>query len=263
MIHIILMMKITTWNVNSITARLPQVLEWTSNNRPNVLCLQETKCIDEKFPSAPFRELGYRVEVYGQPTYNGVAILSLLPMSDVQRSLQDDETDIQRRLIAATINSVRIVNVYIPNGFEVGSEKYLYKLAWLTRLRKYFDTWCDAKEPLVLCGDFNIAPEDRDVHDPVLWAGRILCSDDERAALQHVREWGLIDVFRKHHEDGGNFSWWDYRAGAFKRNHGLRIDHLWATEPLAMRSADAWIDRIPRSMDKPSDHAPVMGEFAV
>ncbi|HKX32860.1 MAG TPA: exodeoxyribonuclease III [Blastocatellia bacterium] len=256
-------MKIATWNVNSILARLPQVLTWTRENRPDVLCLQETKCIDEKFPFEAFRELGYQIEVFGQPTYNGVAILSLSPIEDVHRGLPEDESDLQRRLIAATVNSVRIVNVYIPNGAEVGAEKYIFKLAWLGRLRKFFDQRCDARQPLVLCGDFNVAPEDRDVYDPVLWRGKILCSEPERSALDQVREWGLVDVFRKHHADSGKFSWWDYRAGAFKRNHGLRIDHLWATESLARTSADAWIDRIPRALEKPSDHAPVMAEFII
>ncbi|MCI0339498.1 MAG: exodeoxyribonuclease III [Acidobacteria bacterium] len=256
-------MKIATWNVNSILVRLPQALQWIESNNPDVLCIQETKCVDEKFPATAFRELGYQIEVFGQPTYNGVAILSRLPMSNVRRGLHDDQPDAQRRLIAATINSVRIINVYVPNGQAVGTDKYEFKLAWLGRLRTFFDTQCDVKEPLVICGDFNIAPEDRDVHDPALWAGKILCSDAERAALQVVRQWGLIDVFRQHHEEAGFFSWWDYRAGAFRRNHGLRIDHLWATESLAKKSTGAWIDKIQRALEKPSDHAPVLAEFAI
>jgi exodeoxyribonuclease-3 len=254
-------MKIATWNVNSITVRLPQVLEWINHNRPDTLCLQETKCVDEKFPIAAFREIGYYAEVFGQPTYNGVAILSLTPLQDVQRGLPGDEADVQRRLIAATIGSHRIVNVYIPNGAAVGTDKYGFKLAWLNRLRKYFDERYDKNSPLILCGDFNVAPEDRDVHDPVLWAGQIMCSDAERAALQSTRDWGLVDVFRKHHEEAGHYSWWDYRAGAFRRNHGLRIDHIWATETLARKSTEAWIDKITRALEKPSDHAPVAAEF--
>jgi exodeoxyribonuclease-3 len=243
--------------------RLPHVLEWIENNRPDALCLQETKCVNEKFPAAAFRELGYNAEVYGQQTYNGVAILSPHAMTDVQRGLPDDQPDAQRRLIAATVNSIRIIDVYVPNGFEVGSDKYVFKLAWLSRLREFFDEDCDVKKPVVLCGDFNIAPEDRDVHDPALWEGKILCSDAERAALQNIHDWGLVDVFRKHHEEAGHFSWWDYRAGAFRRNHGLRIDHLWATEALAQMSVNAWIDKIPRALEKPSDHAPVVAEFAI
>ncbi len=256
-------MKIATWNVNSIAVRLPQVLEWIAGNRPDALCLQETKCVDEKFPAAAFREIGYTAEIFGQPTYNGVAIVSLSPSGDVQRGFPDDDASAQKRLIAATVNGVRIVNVYIPNGSEVGSDKYQFKLEWIARLRKFLDQSCDVKKPLVLCGDFNVAPEDRDVHDPALWAGKVLCSDAERAALENIREWGLIDVFRRHHEEGGLYSWWDYRAGAFPRNHGLRIDHLWATAPLAEKCADAWIDKTPRALEKPSDHVPVIAEFSI
>jgi exodeoxyribonuclease-3 len=256
-------MKIATWNVNSITVRLVQVLEWIRNNRPDILCIQETKCINEKFPIDAFREAGYHAEVFGQQTYNGVAILSLWPIEDVWRGLPNDEASAQRRLIAATINAIRIINVYVPNGSEVGSDKYVFKLDWLGRLRKFFDEHCDAKKEVLLCGDFNVAPEDRDVHDPVLWAGKILCSDAERAALQDIRDFGLVDVFRKFHEEAGHFSWWDYRAGAFRRNAGLRIDHIWTTESLAVRSTSGWIDKIPRALEKPSDHAPVVAEFAI
>jgi exodeoxyribonuclease-3 len=228
-----------------------------------VVCLQETKCVDEKFPAAAFGEIGYQSEVFGQQTYNGVAILSLHPMKHVRRGFPDDGPDAQRRLIAATINSIDIINVYVPNGSEVGSEKYAFKLAWLDSLRRFLDNNCDPKKPVVLCGDFNIAPEDRDVHDPALWEGKILFSEAERMALQRVRDWGLVDVFREHHEEPGHFSWWDYRAGAFRRNHGLRIDHLWATETLAKKCVNAWIDKIPRALEKPSDHAPVVAEFAI
>lgn len=256
-------MKIATWNVNSIAARLPQALDWVEANRPDAICLQETKCVDAKFPIDAFREIGYTAEVFGQPTYNGVAILSLQPATDAQRGLPDDAPEAQKRLIAATINGVRVVNVYIPNGSEVGSEKYRFKLEWLGRLRKFLDQICDPGQPMVLCGDFNVAPEDRDVHDPALWAGKVLCSQPERDALQHVRDWGLIDVFRQHHSDAGIYSWWDYRAGAFPRNHGLRIDHLWATTPLAAKCVDAWIDKAPRALPRASDHVPVVAEFAI
>ncbi|MBO0858603.1 MAG: exodeoxyribonuclease III [Chloracidobacterium sp.] len=254
-------MKIATWNVNSIAVRTPQALDWIEANRPDALCLQETKCVDAKFPFEAFRGIGYTAEVFGQPTYNGVAILSPQPMTDTRRGLHDDGPEAQKRLIATTIKGVRIVNVYIPNGSEVGSEKYQFKLEWLSRLRRFLDENCDPRQPVVLCGDFNVAPEDRDVHDPVLWAGKVLCSQPERDALQVVRDWGLIDVFRQHHADGGSYSWWDYRAGAFPRNHGLRIDHLWATTPLAAICADVWIDKASRALPKASDHAPVVAEF--
>lgn len=256
-------MKIATWNVNSIAVRLPQVADWIEGNRPDVLCLQEIKCVDEKFPAAEFEALGYRSEIYGQPTYNGVAILSLKDQKEVQRGLPGDGADAQRRLIASTIGKIRIINVYVPNGSEVGSEKYHYKLGWLGSLREMLNSQIDNGRHVVLCGDFNIAPEDRDVHDPVLWAGKILCSEEERQALRKIQDWGFVDVVRKHRDEGGLFSWWDYRGGGFRRNHGLRIDHVWATESLAKKSLNAWIDKIPRAMEKPSDHAPVVAEFAI
>ncbi len=256
-------MKIATWNINSIGVRLPHVLDWVKTNSPDVLCLQETKCKDDKFPAASFQELGYRVQTFGQATYNGVATLSRMEAADVQRGFPGDAEDAHRRLLAATFNGVKVVNVYIPNGSEVGSEKYQFKLNWLANLRKFLDEHCDPQQPLVLCGDFNIAPEDRDVHDPKLWAGQILCSDAERAALQVIENWGLVDVFRQHHEDEGVFSWWDYRGGGFPKNLGLRIDHLWATESLAELCAAVWIDKTPRALERPSDHAPVVAEFEV
>jgi exodeoxyribonuclease-3 len=256
-------MKIATWNINSMAVRLPHVLQWIDGNRPDVLCMQETKCTDEKFPSQAFREVGYHVEVFGQPTYNGVAILSRSPMNDVQRGHPDEPPDAQRRLIAATVNDVRIINVYIPNGQAVGSEKYIFKLDWLERLRTYFDKYCKVNDSLLICGDFNVAPEDRDIHDLSIWAGEVMCSEPEREALRKIAEWGLIDIFRAHNDGPGFYTWWDYRAGAFRRNNGLRIDHLWATGTLAGRSTGAWIDKIQRAMDKPSDHAPVVAEFAI
>lgn len=256
-------MKIATWNVNSINSRLPHVLDWLKAHRPDVLCLQEIKCVNEKFPAAAFQELGYQAEIFGQPTYNGVATLFTTAALDAQRGLPDDQPDAQRRLLAATINGVRIVNVYVPNGQAVGTDKYQFKLAWLVRLRKFFDEACMAQQPLVLCGDFNVAPEDRDVYDPQLWAGRILCSEPERAALHNIYDWGFSDLFRQHTTESGHYSWWDYRAGAFARNHGLRIDHLWATAPLAARCTTTWIDKIPRALPKPSDHVPVVAEFAI
>ncbi len=254
-------MKIATWNINSIGVRQQHVLDWLKSNRPDALCLQEIKCKDEKFPADAFRELGYHVQTFGQQTYNGVATLSLVEATDVQKGFLGDAEDAQRRLLAATINGVKIVNVYIPNGSEVGSEKYAYKLDWLGKLRKFLDECCDVNQQLVLCGDFNIAPEDRDVHDPKLWAGQILCSDAERAALQEIENWGLVDVFRQQHDDDGVYTWWDYRGGAFPKNKGLRIDHLWATESLAELCTAVWVDKAPRSLTQPSDHIPVVAEF--
>lgn len=256
-------MKIATWNVNSVCVRLQHVLDWLDGNRPDALCLQEIKCLDDKFPAAAFREAGYAAEIFGQRTYNGVAILSPAPAADVQRGFLGDDADAQKRLIAATVNGVRIVNVYIPNGSEVGSDKYAYKLTWLARLREYLDETCDPSQPLIICGDFNVAMEDRDVYNPKEWEGKVLCSEPERAAMRLVRDWGLVDLFRQHHEEPGSYTWWDYRGGGFPRNLGLRIDHLWATRPLAAKCVAAWIDKIPRTLEKPSDHAPVVAEFAV
>jgi len=255
--------KIATWNVNSITVRLPHVLDWLAANRPDALCLQETKCIDARFPADAFREAGYTAEIFGQPTYNGVAILSTTKAKDVQRGFPGDAAEAPKRLIAASIGPIRVVNVYIPNGSEVGSDKYQFKLAWLRQLRRYFDEECDPQQPLVICGDFNIAPEERDVHDPALWEGKVLFSRPERDALQVIAEWGLIDTFRLHHAESGFYSWWDYRGNAFWRDHGLRIDHLWATAPLAQKCIAASIDLAPRKLDRPSDHTPVVAEFEV
>jgi exodeoxyribonuclease-3 len=256
-------MKIATWNVNSIAVRLPHVLEWVSETQPDVLCLQEIKCTDERFPASDFQELGYHIQTFGQPTYNGVAILSQYEITQVQKGFPTDDADAQRRLLMATIGGVKVINVYIPNGSEVGSEKYFYKLDWLGKLHNFLAASVAPDEPVVLCGDFNIAPEDRDVHDPILWYGKILCSPEERAALQKLADWGLHDVFRKHHAEPGLFSWWDYRGGGFRRNHGLRIDHLWATAGLTQTSRNCVIDTAPRKLDRPSDHAPVVAEFAV
>lgn len=254
-------MKIATWNVNSITARLPLVTKWLESARPDVLCLQETKCTDERFPREAFAELGYRSESFGQPTYNGVAILSRHACTDVQRGFPGEDDGAHARLLAATIRDVRLITAYIPNGAFVGSDKYAFKLEWMRRLREFLDDeyWTDDR--VLLCGDFNVAPEDRDVHDPELWRGKILFSKKEREALEEIRGWGFQDAFRLHEQGGGHYSWWDYRAGSFRRNTGLRIDHIWVSQPLAERCTRAWIDREPRAWERPSDHTPVVAEF--
>jgi exodeoxyribonuclease-3 len=254
-------MKIATWNVNSILARLPHVTRWLAAAQPDVLCVQETKCTDDKFPALELKALGYDSVTLGQQSYNGVAIISKAEFARVQRGYPGDDSASQARLLSAEINGVRIVNVYIPNGQSVGSEKYQFKLDWLGRLRGFFDESCAPNTPVLLCGDFNVAPEDRDVHDPRLWQNRILCSEPERAALQHVKDWGLTDTFRRHTEEGGHYSWWDYRAGGFRRNLGLRIDHVWVSAPLAAHSLSTVIDKEPRGWERPSDHAPVIAEF--
>lgn len=254
-------MKIATWNVNSVTARLPLVLQWLESARPEVLCLQETKTVDEKFPAAAFAEIGYQSLVFGQRTYNGVAILSCSEGTDVRRGFRDDEADAHARLLAATIEGVRVINVYIPNGAFVGSDKYQFKLEWMRRLRAFLDDEFKTTERVLLCGDFNVAPEERDVHDPQLWQGKVLFSKRERAALEEIKAWGFTDAFRLHTEDEGHYSWWDYRAGSFRRNAGMRIDHIWVSEPLAALCTGCWIDTEPRVWERPSDHTPVIAEF--
>jgi exodeoxyribonuclease-3 len=254
-------MKLATWNVNSVTARLPLVTKWLAEARPDVLCLQELKCTDDKFPAAAFGELGYESAAFGQRTYNGVAILARTGLTEVQRGFPDDEEGAQARLLAATVEGVRIVNVYVPNGQFVGSDKYRFKLEWMKRLRAFFDEHYDRDAQVLVCGDFNVAPEERDVHDPEQWEGRILFSKRERAALDNIKEWGFVDAFRLHTEEGGHFSWWDYRQGSFRRNAGLRIDHIWTSEKLATRCRSSWIDKEPRSWERPSDHTPVVAEF--
>lgn len=254
-------MLIATWNVNSILARMPLVLRWLDDVKPDVVCMQETKCTDDKFPTLVFQERGYQCQLFGQQSYNGVAILSRCACETTHRGYPGDDETAQSRLITSTVEGIQIVNVYIPNGQAVGSEKYEMKLGWMRRLREFFDQNYDASKPVVLCGDFNVAPEERDVHDVRLWQGRIMFSEQERATLQSIKDWGFTDAFRLHTEEGGKFTWWDYRAGMFRRNMGLRIDHVWITEPLVSRSVRTWIDMEPRTWEKPSDHAPLLAEF--
>jgi len=254
-------MKIATWNVNSIAARLPHVLKWLDSERADALCLQEIKCIDAKFPREAFSNIGYNVETFGQPTYNGVAIISLAPCEAIQRGFPGDPPEAQSRLIAATVNGIKIVNVYIPNGSAVGSDKFIYKLDWMSRLRAFLDSSYKTECPVLLCGDFNVAPADIDVHDPDQWRGQVLFSEPEHAALNKVKEWGFVDAYRQLQPDAKEFSWWDYRQAAFRRNLGLRIDHIWVSEPLAERCKMVRIDKEPRRWERPSDHAPVIAEF--
>jgi len=249
---------VATWNINSIRAREQRLWDWLDANRPEVLCLQETKVVDDAFPLAAAEAHGYHAVIHGQKSYNGVAILARQPPLDPVRGFGDGEDDEQARLIAATVAGVRVLSVYVPNGQAPGSPAYDYKLRWLVRLRAYLERTTAPDQPVVLCGDFNVARDDRDVHDPDAWRGKIMCSDPEREALERVLAWGLEDAFRIHHPDGGAFSWWDYRAGAFHRGRGLRIDYLFVSRPLAARCRAARIDREARKGTQPSDHAPVV-----
>ena len=253
-------MKIASWNVNSLRVRMPHVLQWLDSVRPDVLALQEIKMIDTEFPAAEFDRLGYQAICSGQPTYNGVALLTRADTDDIVTALPDF-SDPQRRVLGAKVGSVYVLDLYVPNGQSLDSEKYRYKLDWLAQL----DLWLKelaAKEPnLVLLGDFNVAPEDRDVHDPKAWEGQVLVSAPERQAFQALLKHGLKDSFRLHNADPGHYSWWDYRSAGFQRNLGLRIDHILLSEPLAERCSAAWIDREPRTWERPSDHTPVLVEL--
>jgi len=252
--------RVASWNVNSLRVRLQQLTDWLGSAGPDVIGLQETKVTDDAFPRAELGALGYHAAPSGQKTYNGVALLAREPLSDIVTDFTDLD-DPQRRLIAATVGGVRYVNVYVPNGQAVGADKYEYKLRWLRSLRRFLQAELAAHERLVVMGDFNIAPDDRDVHDPVQWQGQILCSDPERDALRALVDLGLADTFRLFDQPAGCFSWWDYRQGGFRRNQGVRIDLILASAALAGVCLSSSVDREPRSLERPSDHAPVVARF--
>lgn len=253
-------MKIASWNVNSLNVRLPQVLQWLESAQPDVLALQETKLSDDKFPVAEIEAAGYQAVYSGQKTYNGVALLSRLPMDDVVTDIPGLE-DTERRIIGATINGVRVLNLYVVNGQVVGSEKYDYKLDWLDRVHDYIRDDMKSHNNYVALGDFNIAPADADVYDPEAWRERILCSTPERDALQRILDLGFRDSFRLFEQEDGTFSWWDYRLNAFRRNMGLRIDLILASAAMASRCRRSVVDKTPRGWERPSDHAPVLADF--
>ncbi len=254
-------MRLATWNVNSLKVRLPQLLEWLAAKQPDVVCLQETKLEDANFPRAEIEAAGYQVAFSGQKTYNGVALLARGELADVV-SGNPHFGDPQKRLIAATVGGVRVICAYVPNGQAVGSDKYDYKLAWLAALDKWLTEQLAAYPQLALAGDFNIAPDDRDVHDPAAWAGQILCSDAERSAFQRLQALGLHDSFRLFEQPEKTFSWWDYRMLGFQKNQGLRIDHILLSEPLRARCKASGIDREMRKRERPSDHAPAIVDLA-
>ena len=254
-------MKVATWNVNSIRARHQHVIDWLDAAQPDVLCLQELKVTTADFPFEQVRECGYQAAVFGQKTYNGVAILSRIPLDDVQEGLGDD--DPQARLVSARVDGITILSAYFPNGGEVGSDKYDYKLRWMKTLRALLDRRFDAeRDHVALCGDFNVAPWDDDIGRPGEWRNSVLACDAVREALDEVAAFGLRDVVRPFHPQGGVFSWWDYRGRGFERGNGLRIDHVYCTAALASRTIGAVVDRQERARKSPSDHAPVMVEFS-
>lgn len=252
-------MKVISWNLNSINSRLERLLGVLDRHAPDVVCLQETKVVDAKFPSAELREVGYHATVHGQRTYNGVAILTRSEPADVTTGLLDD--DDQARLIAATVDGVRVYSAYIPNGSTVGSEKFAYKLRWMAALREHLSAVVPGGGDVVVCGDFNVARDEADVAFPARWAESVLCAPEVRDEMEAILGLGLHDVFRDRHPDGGVYSWWDYRMLGFPKGNGLRIDYVLATDGLAARCEDAAIDREERKGTKPSDHAPVMATF--
>lgn len=252
--------KLATWNVNSLNVRLPHVLDWLSANKPDVLCIQETKQEDSKFPYEPLKEIGYNAIHNGQKTYNGVAILSPHAIENVQFDIPNFQ-DEQKRLIAATINGIRIVCAYIVNGQAVDSEKYEYKMRWLKAFTIWLQNEMAAHPNLALLGDYNIAPDDRDCHDPAAWEGQILVSPQEREAFKKLVALGLHDSFRLFEAGEGHFSWWDYRMAGFRRNLGMRIDHILISTPLVAQCKSSWIDKAPRKLERPSDHTPVVLEL--
>ena len=254
-------MKIATWNVNSMKVRLPHVLEWLAASDPDVLVLQEIKQVTEMFPGDALAEAGYRSVANGQKTYNGVAVISKDEPADPDFEFPGFD-DPQRRVLAATIGDVRVINLYVPNGSEVGSEKYAYKLDWLATLRDYLAEQAERFENVVVLGDFNIAPADEDVYDAEKWGEAILCSPKERAALKALLGLGFTDVFRRFDQPEKSFSWWDYRAAGFRRNAGLRIDLILASQAMTERCTASYIDREPRTWERPSDHTPVIAEFS-
>jgi exodeoxyribonuclease-3 len=256
-------LKLATWNVNSIRARHDAVLSWIARVEPDVLCMQETKVEDDDFPTDELLRLGYAVVMAGQKTYNGVAIASRIPMTDVALGLLDEPEPVDKRLLRATVGGVRVYCAYVPNGKSPASRSFTEKLAWLGRLRQTLESEATPERPVVVCGDFNIAPDDRDVFSPEVMRGQLHFHPEEHRALADLVGFGLLDVFRLHHHEGGSFSWWDYRSGAFDRDQGLRIDLIFATKPLADRCTSTAIDIAPRSGDKPSDHVPVLATFDV
>jgi exodeoxyribonuclease-3 len=251
---------IASWNVNSLKVRLPQLLEWLARHRPDVVALQELKLEDHNFPTEALKAAGYEVAFSGQKTYNGVAILSRSPLIEPVAGLPG-YADEQKRVLGATAEGVRVVNLYVPNGQSVGSDKYRYKLDWLGAQRAWLEAEMVKHRELIVLGDFNIAPSDEDVHDPAQWEGQVLFSEPERTALKAITDLGFVDAFRKFDQPPKKFTWWDYRQNSFKRNRGLRIDHILVSPALAGRLASSSIDMDPRAVERPSDHAPILATF--
>ncbi|MEO7331517.1 MAG: exodeoxyribonuclease III [Minicystis sp.] len=255
-------MRIATWNVNSVRSRMEQLTAWLARAAPDVICMQETKVEDDLFPVQALEEVGYRCAFFGQKTYNGVCIGARfgLALEDVKKGMDSDAPDAQRRVIAATVEGVRIVNVYVPNGEALDSAKYPFKLDWFSRFHTEIATHYRPEQELLICGDFNVALETVDIAEPKRWEGQVLCTEPERDGVRKLLSFGLTDVFRERHPEPGHYTWWDYRMAAFAKNKGLRIDLALMTKSLAARCVDVTIDKRPRELNRPSDHAPVVVE---
>jgi len=253
-------MKIASWNVNSLKVRLPQVLDWLKHEQPDVLALQETKMTDDVFPVDAIHDAGYQVVYSGQKTYNGVAIIAKQTPEGIVTDIEGLD-DPQRRILAVTIDDIRVVNLYVVNGQAPGTDKFAYKLNWLQKVTDFLDQQLNDFQNVIVLGDFNIAPDDRDVHDPDKWHEKILCTTEERTALNHILDLGFQDSFRLLHDEGGYYSWWDYRMNKFARGMGLRIDLVLASDELSETLSSAYIDVEPRKNERPSDHTPVVAEF--
>lgn len=254
-------MKIATWNVNSIRARVDRVVAWTLAHQPDVLCLQETKVEDGAFPLDTLAAAGYQAVLFGQRAYNGVAILARTPITEVKRGFDDGHDDGQARFIVGTVGGIRVASIYVPNGKAVGTDKFVHKLAWLDRCLAWLRKHADPGAALALCGDYNVAPTDLDVYDPVAFRNQVLCHPEERLRFEAIKAWGVRDVFQDRHPEGHIFSWWDYRMLGFPKNRGARIDHILCTPALAGRVAEIYVDRAERKGRDPSDHAPVVAEI--
>ena len=254
-------MKIASWNVNGVRARLDHVSGWLETNQPDVLALQETKVMDEMFPFDAFKPLGYQVSIYGQKSYNGVALLTKKIPTEITKGVEGFSDD-QTRVIAGVCGGVLVINVYVPNGQSVGSEKFDYKMSWLKHFYAYLQTLLKVHQKIVILGDFNIAPADVDVHDPELWKNKVLCSDNERRWLNQILDLGFIDSFRLFEQEEGLYSWWDYRAAAYRRKMGMRIDLILISDALKKECIKSYIDEAPRGQDRPSDHTPVLIELS-
>lgn len=257
-------MKIATWNINGINSRLQHVVEWCAANQPDVLCLQETKCVDTRFPVKKLNAVDFPyIEYHGEKAYNGVAILSRHPLTEVRKNFPDDPEDAPKRLIAATANGIRIVNAYAPHGTALGSDQMAFKLKWFERLRQHFDNSYSPQEKMILAGDLNVAPHETDVWKPSLWRNKTHFSKPERDAIRDLKRWGFVDVFRLINADDQAFTWWSNFRSDFEKDRGMRIDFIWASEPLSETCVGCFVDKEPRGWDRPSDHAPVVAEFRV